>query len=155
MSMFTSASMHFRTVIVIIQHLDELFDYNQNAYRALLERCRALLWLRTMTLFMFLSPQFIINHPDAREVFIDCSNRTTLPVVALNEAYIHVQHRMSFRSKIRALQTLFFSKIFGNRPESERPRLIMLMATMPTDYLPQPLDNQIICGGFSCSWHTY
>jgi hypothetical protein len=107
MSKFTSASMHFRTVI--LQHLNELFDYNRNAYRALLERCRALLRSRTMTLFIFLSPRFVINHPDAREVFIECSNRTTLWVVTLDEAHIHVQHGMSFRSEICALQTLFFS----------------------------------------------
>ncbi len=84
----------------------------------------------------FFSPQFIINHPDAQVIFIECSNSTTLCVVALDEAHIHVQHGTSFWSKIWALQVNFFSKIFGSQQPKLRPWLITLTATMPTPYLP-------------------
>lgn len=135
MSKFNCASQRFGAVTV--QHLDELFDANKKVYRELLERCRGLRRSTTTTLFVFLSPQFLINHPDARDVFIECSHRATLRVVALDEAHIHVQHGTSFRSEIRALQSNFFGKIFGNQPDSTmKPRLIVMTATMPTSYLP-------------------
>ena len=85
---------------------------------------------------IFLSPQFLINHPKARDVFIECSHCTALRVIALDEAHIHMQHRTLFRSKIRALQVLFFAKIFCEQLPTMRPRLIVLTATMLTSYLP-------------------
>jgi superfamily II DNA helicase RecQ len=133
MSKFKCADQRFGAVA--IQHLDELYDTNRQVYNELLEQCRGLLWSTTTTAFIFLSPQFLINHPDARGVFIECSHRATLCVVALDEAQIHVQHGTSFRSKIRALQVQIFAKIFGNQPRMKRPRLIVMMATMPTSYL--------------------
>ncbi len=59
-----------------------------------------------------------------------------LSVIALDEARIHVQHGTLCRSKIRALQVLFFAKIFREQLPMMRPRLIILTATMPTSYLP-------------------
>jgi superfamily II DNA helicase RecQ len=88
------------------------------------------------TFFLFLSPQFLINHSDARKIFIKCSHCTTLRVVALDKAHSHVQHGTSFRSEICALQALFCSKIFGNHLAMIQPRLVALTATMPNSYLP-------------------
>jgi superfamily II DNA helicase RecQ len=76
MSKFTCANHRFGTVI--IQHLDELFDANKSAYKDLLEQCRGLRCSMTTTVFLFLSPQFLINHSNAREIFIKCSHCTTL-----------------------------------------------------------------------------
>jgi hypothetical protein len=69
-------------------------------------------------------------------VFIKCSHRTTLRVIALDKVHVHVQHGTSFHSEIRALQVLFFSKIFREQLPTVRPRLIVLTAAMPTSYLP-------------------
>jgi superfamily II DNA helicase RecQ len=55
--------------------------------------------------------------------------------IALDKVHIHVQHGTSFRCEIRALQVLFFSKIFREQLPTVRPRLIVLTATMPTSYL--------------------
>jgi hypothetical protein len=112
MSKFTRADQKFGAVAV--QHLDELFDANKQVYYDLLERCRGLRRSTTTTVFIFVSPQFLINHPEARQVFIKCSHRTTLCVIALNEVHTHVQHWTSFRSEIRALQVLFFPRYFVN-----------------------------------------
>jgi hypothetical protein len=100
-SKFTCADQRFGAVT--IQHLAELYGANQQVDKDLLQRCRGLLCSTTMTKFIFLSPEFIINHPDARDVFIECSHRATLHIVALDKAHIHVQHGMLFRSKIWAL----------------------------------------------------
>ena len=120
---------------VVIQHLDKIYDTNRQVYRELLERCRRLLWLTTTTLFIFLSPLFLINHTDTCHVFIECSHCTTLRVVALNEAHFHVQHGTSFRSEILALQVHNCAKNFGNQSRMKRPRLIAMTTTLPKLYL--------------------
>jgi hypothetical protein len=134
MSKFTCADQRFGAVTV--QHFNELYNGDKKVYE-LLERCRGRQRSLTTTVFIFLSPQFLINHPDARDVFIACSHRATLCVVAIDEAHIHVQHGTSFRGEICALQSMFFAKIFGNQPERMmQPRLIVMTATLPTNYLP-------------------
>jgi hypothetical protein len=90
-----------------------------------------------MTIFIFLSPQFLINHADAHEVIIECSHQEiTLRVVAIDEAHIQFHHGTSFHSKIRALQEAIFQKIFRDEPQNKQPRLIALTDTMPINYLP-------------------
>ncbi len=126
MSKFSRANQNFGAVA--LQHLHERFNANKRVYYDLLERCRGLLRSTITTVFIFLSPQFLINHPEACDVFIECSHRTTLGVIALDEAHIHVQHGTSFRSEIRALQVLFFAKIF--REQSSMMRPIVLTAMM-------------------------
>jgi len=133
MSKFTCANLKFGAVTV--QHLDELIDANKQVYYNLLERCHGLRRSTTTTVFICMSPQFLINHPEAHNVFIHCSHRTTLRVIALDKVHIHVQHGTSFHSEIRALQVLFFPKIFREQLPTVRSRLIILTATMPTSYL--------------------
>ena len=108
MSKFTCANQNFGAVTV--QHLDELFDANKQVYYDLLERCHGLRRSTTTTVFIFMSPQFLINHPKAREVFIECSHRTTLRVIALDKVHIHVQHGTSFCSEILL--------VLGSNPEN-------------------------------------
>jgi len=122
MSKFTCANQKLGAITV--QHLNELIDANKQVYYDLLEQCRSLRW-STTTVFIFMLPQFLINHPEARKVFIDCSHCTTLRVIALHEVYIHVQHGTSFCSEIQALQVLFFSKIFREQLPTVKPRLII------------------------------
>ena len=106
MSKFTCADQRFGAVTV--QHLGELYNGNKKVYHELLKRCRSLQRSTTMTVFIFLSPQFLINHPDAHDVFIACSHRATLCVVAIDKAHIHVQHGTSFRGEIRAFAKYVF-----------------------------------------------
>ena len=108
MSKFTCANQKFGAVAV--QHFDELFDANKQVYYDLLEQYRGLRRSTTTTVFIFMSPQFLINHPKAREVFIECSHRTTLRVIALDKVHIHVQHGTSFCSEILL--------VLGSNPEN-------------------------------------
>jgi hypothetical protein len=133
MSKFTCTDQRFGAVT--IQYLDKLYDANKQVYKDLLQHCQGLLCSTITTVFIFLSLQFVINHPDACDVFIGCSHRATLCVVAIDEAHFHIQDGTLFRSMIRALQALFFAEIFGNQPHLMRLRLIVLTATMPTSYL--------------------
>jgi superfamily II DNA helicase RecQ len=112
MNKFTCANQNFSAITV--QHLDKLFDANKRVYYDLLERCHGLCRSTTTTVFIFLSQQFLINHPKACDVFIECSHHTTLRVITLDEAHIHVQHSMSFRSEIRALQVYYLPRYFVN-----------------------------------------
>ncbi len=143
---------------VIIQHLNELYDANKNAYKKLLQRCGGLLWSSTMTVFIFLSPQFLINHPDACNVFIECLHCTTLWVVALDEAHIHVQHRTLFCNEICALQAIFFSKIFWKQSRNEMTTSHCTHGNnaqwLPTNTLQSP-DNQFFHQQLSCLRFTY
>ncbi len=139
----TCADLRFGAVI--IQHLNKLYNANKKAHKDLLQHCQGLLWSTTMTVFIFLSPQFLINHPNAHGVFIECLHCTTLPFVALDEAHIHLQHGTLFCNKIHVLQAIFFSKIFGNNLGMKQPRIIAITATIPDDYLqayrPHQLSN--------------
>jgi superfamily II DNA helicase RecQ len=127
----TCTNQRFGTVI--IQYLSKRYLYNANkqAYKYLLEQFQGLLRSTLTTVFIFLSLQFIINHSNTRDSFMKCLHHTTLRVITLDEAHIHVQHG-TFCSEIRALQALFFAKIFGNQPHMTSPRLIALTATMVT-----------------------
>jgi hypothetical protein len=133
-SKFTCADQRFGAVIV--QHLDKLYDANKRAYQELLGRSCTLFPSTTTKIFLFLSPQFLVNHPDAHDIFIDCLHCMILQVVVLDKEHIHVQHVTSFCRKIYMLQANFFSKIFGNNPEMRRPQVIALTGTMPDEYLP-------------------
>ncbi len=79
-----------------IYHLDELYDCNRLAFKRLLQRCSLIDRSMTSTLFLFLSPQFLINHCDALDVFVTCAQKRTLRLIAVDEAHIHVQHGTSF-----------------------------------------------------------
>ncbi len=150
MSKFTCTNLSFRAII--IQHLDELYNVNIPAYMDLLQQCRGLLWSMMTTVFIFLSPQFLVNHSDAREIFIECSHCcTTLRFVALDEAHIHVQHRF-MRCK------LYSSPRFLATNRQWNDQLITLTATMPDSYLlllPHLLTinsftgNSLVCGSLN------
>ena len=98
-------------------------------------RCLSIQQSTTLTLFLFLSPQFFVNHRDSLDVFVKCTQKGILRLIAMDEAHIHVQHGTSFRDDICALHVEFFRRIYGNQPSYRRPRLIALSATFPTSYL--------------------
>ena len=110
-------------------HLDELYDSNCSAFTRLMRQCSSIEQSPTSMLFLFLSPQFFINHRDAFNIFVTCAQERTLRVIAVNEACVHVQHGTSFCDDICALRVEFFRRIYGNQPSDRRLRLIALSAT--------------------------
>ncbi len=118
-----------------VYHLDEFFDCNRQVYHKLPCRCSSIERSTSLTLFIFLSPQFLINHNDALGVFVTCAQERTLWLIAMDKVHIHVQHGSSFREEICALRFKFFRRIYGNQPRNEQPRLIAMMAKFPRSYL--------------------
>ena len=83
-------------------HLDELHGVDQAKYRAFLSLCSSTKRSCQDTNFVFLSPQFLINHPDALEALLCAASQCTLRLVVINEAHLNVQHGESFRQECRA-----------------------------------------------------
>ncbi len=107
MSKFTSADHHFGGVMV--QHLDELYNGNIKVYHDLLERCRGLRWSTTTTVFIFLSPQFLINHTDARmfSSHVHIVRHFALSQLTKPTSMSNMEHRFAARfvhCKLRFLQ---------------------------------------------------
>ncbi len=66
-----------------VYHLDEICNCNPSAYFILLCRCVSMSRITTSTLCIFLSPQFLVNHQDAHEVFVECTHECKLGVIAM------------------------------------------------------------------------
>ena len=120
---------------VNVQHLDELYDVNYDKYKQVLHRCDNLPKDTTSTLFVFLSPQFLVHNNDARHVMLRAAEHRTLRVICIDECHVHCQHGSSFRDDIRALRDAFFAKVF--QPSNNYDiRFLATTATMPQDYIP-------------------
>jgi hypothetical protein len=99
-----------------IYHLNEIFDCNHYAYQKLLLCCSEIKRSTSSTLFAFLLPQFLINHPNTFGIFITCAQEQTLWLIAMDKVHINVQHGLSFHEEIPALCVKFFRLIYGNQP---------------------------------------
>jgi hypothetical protein len=118
-----------------VYHLDELYNCNRSAFFKLLCCCLSINQSTSLTLFIFLSAQFLINHHNVLNIFVTCVQEHTLCLIAMDEARIHIQHGTSFCDDIRALCMDFFRWVFGNQPVNQHLRLIVLSATFPTSYI--------------------
>jgi hypothetical protein len=118
-----------------VYHLDKIFHCNCSANHKLVHPCSMIKQSMSSTLFVFLLPQFLINHPDKLSIFVTCAHECTLRLIAMEEVHIHMQHGLSFHEEICALCVKFFRRIHGNQPRDQSPRLIAPLATFPTSYL--------------------
>jgi superfamily II DNA helicase RecQ len=118
-----------------VYHLDELYDSNRPAFDRVVRSCSAIKCNTTSTLFIFLSPQFLVHHRSAMDIFVTCARERTLCLIVMDEAHIHIQHGTSFCDNICALRAKFFTQVYGNQSSDRRPRLIALSATFPASYL--------------------
>ena len=93
-------------------HLDELYSSNRSAFTRLMRCCLSIKQSTTLTLFLFLSPQFFVNHCNALDVFATCAQERTFCLIAMDKAHVHIQHMTSFRNYICVLSVEFFRRIF-------------------------------------------
>ena len=75
-----------------VYHLDELYNCNQQLYHSLLSHCMLLGQDTSSTFFIFLSPQFLINHRDTLDIFVSCAHERTLRVIAMDEVGAALQN---------------------------------------------------------------
>ena len=84
---FESANQHH--VKVRVSHLDELHGVDRAKYRAFLSLCMSTKRSCQDTNFVFLSPQFFINHPDALKALLHSAGQRTLRLVVID---VHVRN---------------------------------------------------------------
>ena len=94
---------------VDVSHLDEIYDISRDHYKTVLSQLEAMQHSTNSTHFVFLSPQFLVQHNDARAVFIDAVKRRAVGIVVIDEVHLHIQHGTSFREEIRELRDVFFA----------------------------------------------
>ena len=108
-------------------------DNNTNTYNAFLKRCINLPYQEQEDSSIFFSPQFLVNHPKAADVFVGTAVSRTLRLICNNEVYLHVQHGMTFREDIRSLRDDFLHRVF--RGTFAPPRFLATTATLPVEYV--------------------
>ena len=133
MAKFTAGDERWGSIEV--QHLDELWLNDKRKYRDVLERLGNVERTTTSAVFVFLSPQFLVNHRDALNVFLEAARKRTLRLVALDEVHLHVQHGTSFRAEIRELRDVFFRPVFDRSAKADHPYVIAQTGTFPADYV--------------------
>ena len=133
MAKFTAGDERWGSIEV--QHLDELWLNDKRKYRDVLERLGDVERTTTSAIFVFLSPQFLVNHRDALSVFLEAARKRTLRLVALDEVHLHVQHGTSFRAEIRELRDVFFRPVFDRSAKADHPYVIAQTGTFPADYV--------------------
>jgi len=86
------------------------------------------------TVFLFCSPQYLVENNTFWNTLIQCNHKRTLRLVALDEVHLYTMHSQTFREAIRALQHIFFAVIFSTNLE-HHPRLLAMTATMTMSIL--------------------
>ena len=86
---FRRASQSFGTIKA--HHMDKPFKESHSKYNQLLHRIRGLERATTSTMFLFVSPQFIINYPDLQMNMINAARERILRMVGIDEFHLYVQ----------------------------------------------------------------
>jgi len=115
-------------------NVDELHSSSRSKYKEVLDRVAEIENDTTSSIFLFMSPHFLVLHPEALDVLLTCADKETMRLVVVDECHIHVQHGMTFRGEIRILREIFFRKVFHPKNGVEAPTLICLTATLPNGY---------------------
>ena len=129
---FKSANQQHGKVRVF--HLDDLNGADRAKYRAFLSLCSSPKRSCQDTNFVFLSPQILINHPDALKALLCAAGQRTLRLVVIDEAHPHVQHGELFRQECRALTKCWFAPIFHPSNGQSFVRILVTTATLPNSY---------------------
>ena len=83
--------------------------------------------------FIFSSPQKLVEHTGLLSAITRCHARKTLRLVAIDEAHLYAMHGRSFRVAMRILQRLLFSIVF--KVGVWHPLFLAMTATMTTSLL--------------------
>ena len=86
---FRGASQSFGTINA--HHMDKSFKESHSKYNQLLHGIRGLERATTSTMFLFVSPQFIINYPDLQMNMINAARERILRMVGIDEFHLYVQ----------------------------------------------------------------
>ena len=107
---FISTDQRYGKVGVV--HLDEMVDNAPEEYESFLQTCILLPKDTANTIFAFLSPHHLVNHPRSLAAILRAAENGSLRSVVMDEVHLHVQHGTSFRHECRLLRTQFFRLVF-------------------------------------------
>ena len=95
---------------ITAQHIDELRENDFTRHKDFLQTCENMQRSTTSTIFTFLSPQFLVKHDNARDVFVRASHRRTVHLIIMDEIHLHVQNGESFSEECRELAVVFLRR---------------------------------------------
>ena len=101
---------HVAHASVETHHLDEYGNDSKEVVDVIIPRMNAICYNSSSTAFLLASPQFIAESPMFRKALLECYERKTLRVVAIDELHLYAMHGQSFRENIRALRPQLFEK---------------------------------------------
>ena len=132
-SKFNVAAQRYGCVNAI--HLDEI-SYATSVKRAeLLNRISSLTKNTTSTMFLLLSPQFLIRNEDFRKTLIIKANTGVVRLIKIDEVHLYVQHGITFRREICMLKEVFFEKVYRQNNKPFHPFFLAATATMTHKYV--------------------
>ena len=91
---FVSADQRCGKVGVV--HLDKMVDNAPDEYEAFIQTCHHLPKDTSNTVFVFLSPHHLINHPRSLAALLRAADNGTLCSVVMDKVHLHVKHGTSF-----------------------------------------------------------
>jgi hypothetical protein len=112
--------------IVEAIHFDEDIGSNEKLRKDLISYMRGIKVKTNRTLFLFISPQRLLEHPDLRAALLALHQKKIFRYLMLDEFHLFCQHGLDFRHEIRQLSQNFI------RPRMERrlpPYLLACTAT--------------------------
>ena len=113
------------------QHLDDLTP--SQLRDDIVPRMDEIKYNSSSTMFIFTSPQQLVEHPFILDAILRCHARQTLRLVTIDEAHLYAMHGRSFRVAMRVLQRILFEVIF--KEGVWHPLLLAMTATMTTPLL--------------------
>ncbi len=129
---FSDADQSFGTIQAF--NLDELYKNARGKYGELLSLVRGMTMITTSTNFVFLSPHFLVNHSDARNMFIGACASGVVSVVVVDEVHLFVQQGLTFRNEILDLRDIFFRPVFHPSGGARVPYALGMSGTVPWGY---------------------
>ena len=116
-------------------HMDEIPSSSNALEETIVPRMLEILSDSSSTMYLFTSPQYVVDHPIFLRTLLKCHERRTLRFVAIDEAHLYAMHGKTFRECIRLLQTSFFERVFGLEVD-HHPLFMVMTATMTSTILP-------------------
>ena len=91
---FTSGNDCYGTVEA--QNLDEIKTNAYGKYKQILRRLETLKANTSSTVFLSVSPHFLVDNADARKALLAAARNKTLRLVVIDKVHLHMQQGMTF-----------------------------------------------------------
>lgn len=132
MEKIKSAAQQFGSVEA--HHLDELPQGSDVLERDIIPRLNEITQASSSTVYLFVSPQYLIHHPSLINALDRATRHHALSSLCIDEAHLFVMHH-PFRLPIRMLADTFFKRIFDPAHPECHPTFFAMTATMTPTFI--------------------